>query len=403
MNVYIDNKQAGTTPLEIKLEKGIKLVKFTKPGYKTEWKQVECNENWEKKVKVELSPVTSSVIIRSEPIGVGVELNGEFKGETPLVLKNLPIGKYRALLSKQGFVSKEVSWIVDSARPQIIEKNLSSNIGTVKIKSIPYDANVYIDGKPRGKTPFEADMTEGHYKLKIMKSGYAPYEYMFILKRNETEQIKATLEELPGSIKIESNPSNCLVFLNGRQYENTPVKIDNLLPGNYKLKVERKGFDPVYKKVTVYKGQENSVVIDLKNNTGGIGLIVNPPGVSIYINGRFRGVTKPDEKNPQISKLFTVSNLPAGSYTIQCTHKRAQPTTKTMVVNVNKGKITRSEKAINMWISDHILTLSSGQRYEGRLRYKSDKIISFEIEPGVIQDYQKHEVRNLVKMSVKED
>jgi len=402
VKVSIDNKFIGITPLEIKLAKGQKLVKFEKSGYATDWKIVTCKENLQVTVKAELKPITGSIIISSIPLGVGVELNGEFKGETPLLLKNLPIGKYIALLSKQGFVAKEISWVIDTSRPQIIEKNLSSNIGTVNIKSIPEEANVFIDDAPRGKTPFTADMTEGQYKLKVTQTGYAPYEYLFVLKRGGIEDITAKLEELPGSLSIKSNPSDSIIFLNGRQYENTPVLIKNLLPGDYKLKIENKGFDPVYQKVTVYRGQENSVNIDLKDNTGSIGLIINPPGVSVYINGKFSGVSIPDEKNPQISKVFTVSNLPEGEYTVKCVHKRAKPTTKEIIINVAKGETMRAEP-INLWVADHILTLSSGKRYEGRLRYQNDKIISFEIVQGVTQDYKKYEVKSLVAMTKSED
>ena len=66
------------------------------------------------------------------------------------------------------------------------------------------------------------------------------------------------------------------------------------------------------------------VNLQLDSNLGGIDLVANPPGVTIYIDGVKKGVTEPGE-NPKFSKVFEVRGLRTGKHTVKMAHKRATP------------------------------------------------------------------------------
>jgi hypothetical protein len=70
-----------------------------------------------------------------------------------------------------------------------------------------------------------------------------------------------------GMLALDSSPRGAKIYLNGKvqtnsslmpwekEYLTTAAKIKNLLPGEYELKLEREGYWPLNKKVSIYSGQ----------------------------------------------------------------------------------------------------------------------------------------------------
>lgn len=398
-DVYLDGEKIGSTPFEKELSPGNKIFKFEKDQYKTKWIQLDLTED--DLLTAELSIITASGILNSEPSGAQIVIDGKIKGETPLLLKNLPIGTYTATFKKEGYVNKQTTWTIKNKRPFSITKKISSNLGDISIVSTPAGCRVEIDGLPKGITPYKEELPEGLYEIKLTKPGYSVYKHSASIIRNQTNTINALLDELPGSLSVKTNPKNVTLFLNDKQYNNTPTEIKDLKAGKYTLRLERKNFEPTYKEVTIYPGQQSDVNIDLKTITGGIELIVTPPGVSIKVNGKNKGFIEQDSKNPKMSKVFKLTNLPEGTYIIDLFHKRGKPDRKRIKLEVKKGKVTRP-MPVEMWISDHILTHIDGHQYEGRLSRETKTEITFESPRGLFTTYKKSEISELEKLKNEE-
>jgi hypothetical protein len=70
-----------------------------------------------------------------------------------------------------------------------------------------------------------------------------------------------------GMLIVDSSPNNASIYLNDREQTNrlilpwkkkaitTAAKIKNILPGEYNLRLEREGYWPFQKKITIYSGQ----------------------------------------------------------------------------------------------------------------------------------------------------
>ncbi|MBM3211229.1 PEGA domain-containing protein, partial [Candidatus Poribacteria bacterium] len=56
----------------------------------------------EKEVKFRLPQLKGSLSVSSDPPGAGVILDGEFKGNTPIIIYGLPIGQHSLKLLKSG-------------------------------------------------------------------------------------------------------------------------------------------------------------------------------------------------------------------------------------------------------------------------------------------------------------
>lgn len=403
--IIINNKEIGLTPKNIRLPSGTFIMEVTKVNYKSAWQKVTSSAGDKKNIEVNLAPITSSVLIESKPEGAIVEAEGKQVGQTPIILHDQTIGKHTATLSKPGCISQEISWNVEDARPQAVTANLSSNMGTLDIQSAPNNANVFLDGKPRGKTPFSEKIEQGEHKIRVELKGYNTHEQNVIVTKDSKKDVSVTLQLLPGSLSVKTNPPGASVTLNNQQYQNSPVEIKNLLPGNYKLKIEKEGYDPVEKDVKITAGEPSDVIISLDSNWGGIDLVANPPGVTIYIDGRKVGISAEGE-DKLTSKVFEIRNLSSLEHTIRIAHKRAVPAEKEIKVKVEKGQIARP-KPISMWIADTYVKLKNGREMRGKIRQKNSLEIILE-QPdeagrGIIaQRYGQNEIETIRELKENE-
>jgi hypothetical protein len=95
--------------------------------------------------------------------------------------------------------------------------------------------------------------------ISLYASGYK-FNLSWPLKFNK-------LLQKTGMLAVSTIPKNSLIYLDDKievnsflawgqnNYVKTPAKIKNILPGEYKIKFEQKGYWPFEKKVTIYSGQ----------------------------------------------------------------------------------------------------------------------------------------------------
>ncbi|MCX6983202.1 MAG: PEGA domain-containing protein, partial [Lentisphaerae bacterium] len=278
--------------------------------------------------------------------------------------------------------------------------NLFSNMGTLEIKSSPDGANVFLDGKPHGKTPFLEKIEQGEHKIRVELKGYNSHDQNVVVTKEAQKDVSITLQLLPGKLNVKTNPTDASVTLNDRQCQNSPVEIKDLAPGDYKLKVEKEGCDPVEKDIRITAGETSDVLISLDSNWGGIDLVANPPGVTIYIDGKKVGISVEGE-DKLTSKVFEIRSLSSQEHTVRVAHKRAVPAEKEIKVKVEKGQIARP-KPMNMWIADTYVKLKNGRETRGKLSYQNDVEIIFEPEPGVTLKYAKNEIETIRELKENE-
>lgn len=403
--IIINNKEIGLTPKSIKIAPDTYIIEVSKPHYRSDWQKIVSNPGDRKNIEIVLAPITSSVLIESKPDGAIVEIDGKPVGQTPIILHDQAIGKHSARLSKPGCITQEISWNVEDARPQVASANLFSNTGTLEIRSNPDNANVFLDDKPCGKTPFSDRIEQGEHEIRVELKGYNSHEQNVVVTKDAKKDVTVTLQLLPGNLNIKTNPPGASVTLNDRQYQNSPVEIKNLLPGDYKLKVEKEGCDPVEKDIKITAGETSDVLISLDSNWGGIDLVANPPGVTIYVDGIKKGISAEGE-DKLTSKIFEIRNLSSQEHSVKIAHKRAVPAEKEIKVKVEKGQIARP-KPINMWIADTYVKLKNGREMRGKIRQQNSlEIILEQPDEGgrgiIAQRYGRNEIETIRELKENE-
>jgi len=165
-------------------------------------------------------PSTTELLVKT-----GIELyeNGDYEGSLKLFDSGLDsidddetkilIHKYLALNYiafnvkekayqefKKIFFIKPDFQLEERFSPVVMEvfekaKRDSFLIGTLEILSEPENANVFIDGRFAGKTPFKKEMVFGRYFIEIRLFGYITYSKSLVLNSEEMSLGKIILKE----------------------------------------------------------------------------------------------------------------------------------------------------------------------------------------------------------------
>lgn len=180
------------------------------------------------RAEVPLSLDLARILIRSSPSGQ-VRVNGQPRGETPVVLRDLPFGSYAITIARPGYVdavrnvdvlpSQPVASIsVDLERqtgapgagpapaPVVIAPAPASSsptadaagVGSLYVVSRPADARLFIDGQAFGTAPAVVPgLRAGRHVVRVEMPGYRPYERTVDVLVGQRVRVDATLLQEP--------------------------------------------------------------------------------------------------------------------------------------------------------------------------------------------------------------
>jgi len=148
--------------------------------------------------------VLGQLSVTSEPAGATVFFGDEKKGVTPLQLADLPVGKYSIQVKLSGYedfkqdveLTKEQSTLDLPVTLKLVDPTQLK--GSVKFVSVPDGAEVMLDGKVLGKTPFKWQRAPvGDQTLVFKKEGYQDRSVTVPVIANKTTSFETQLAEIP--------------------------------------------------------------------------------------------------------------------------------------------------------------------------------------------------------------
>jgi TonB family protein len=148
--------------------------------------------------------VLGQLSVTSEPAGATVLIGDENKGVTPLQLADLPVGKYSIQVKLQGYedFKQDVELTNEQSKfdlPVTLKAIDPSQLkGIVRIVSVPDGADVYLNGKVLGKTPFRwKNAPPGDQTLVFKKDGYQERSLTVPVMGGKTTSFETQLAEIP--------------------------------------------------------------------------------------------------------------------------------------------------------------------------------------------------------------
>ena len=374
-----------------KMFPGTYVLKFSAPGFKTAWKQIAITKaDNNSSVNVELEPLRSVILVScsvddsGRDAHVALSFDGVEKGTTPCLITGVQPGTHLLEFSHPGHAPKSRKIEVADGRPiPEIRERLNSNSGTLQVIGKPAGATLYINEEAVGQVPYQAKFTAGKYLLELRAPGY-------VAKKTEIEVVadkvvKSRLELLPepSTLFIESVPSNAVCFIRGEKRGTTPIKITNLMPGNYKVELSMPGFDTVEEMIEVKAGSHERIKVALESGYGQARLNVRPAGVDVLVDGKSVGRTKKIPGTENEVETIELNELKPGIHTCVISHPLARPRSqKKFTFKVSKNKTTDCP-VMELWVPNCELTYRKNMKDTVRLIRLTDDEVEFELQPGI--------------------
>lgn len=204
-----------------------------------------------------------------------------------------------------------------------IEKTLRPAFGFINVTSTPENgANVFIDNKFAGTTPFKTDrIASGEHKVRVMKEMYSTAEKTVTVTDGNTTQ---------ANVALAANFVNTNVTTDS----NSDIYIDNelvgkgrwtgrLSDGSHTFEARRASHKPSFKNVTLTLGKDESITIPNPEPIyGTLDVNSSPMGATIIIDGRNCGVT------PKV-----LYDILIGSHELRLEKSGCAPVTKTITLD----------------------------------------------------------------------
>jgi eukaryotic-like serine/threonine-protein kinase len=210
------NDPSWVTPFNLAgLNPGQHSLTISKPGYGSETRSIDVASGSKSFLSVQLSQLTASVSVTSDPAGVAVWIDGKDTGRvTPAQVSVDKPGNHNFVFKKQGYLDETTSANLQVGQTLHLSPTL---------KALGSADNVRIGGK--FKKLFGGSDTAGM-----------------------------------GAVSIKTQPKGAQVAINNRIVDkNSPVDL-YLDPGNYVVDITMSGFKSIHRVVTVEKN--GKVVID---------------------------------------------------------------------------------------------------------------------------------------------
>ena len=385
--VAVDGDVREAAPTLISgLPPGEHLLCAAKAGYREARRTITLAPGQRMAVDLALEPLVGLVLLQSSPTGAEVRIDGADRGRTPLLITDIPLGKYRLTFSGQGCVPKDVELQVANRTPILLSVPLTTDSANLVLDSTPSGADVTMDGVSRGTTPCTLErIPSGAHKLEVNLAGYEPFVRDLSLAAAQSETLKAALKPIPAHLTVVSVPPGARVYFNEQFRGQSPVTVEQLDPAAYVVRSELAGYETLARTVTVERASKGVEEFRLVSNSGALELTTEPAGVKVFIDGKEAGVTvaKASETD-QVSEPWQTNLLAAGSHKVQLSKKGHFA--KTITVEIKPQQTTTVHDSLKKrFIADYEVT-TADTVFRGVLQEKDPQgNIKLEIKPGIIQ------------------
>jgi len=383
------------TPVTVSgLGPGRHLLIARKDGFREARHTVSLMSGQEAAVEIKLERIYGLLLLQSSPTGASVAVDGAYRGITPLLVPDFPLGQHRIQFSAEGYIEKSVDITLDDRTPRKVSVNLVSDTARLSLRSEPAGASVMINGSARGTTPCTIEgIPSGEVRIGLRLSGYRPYQEKAVLHVGETHEVDARLEAMPGALVVQTMPPGARVYIDNQYRGDSPLTLENLEPGTYRVRVESPGYAPDARDVSIESTGSTVEEFRLTRNSGALVLVTQPAGVNVYLDGKFAGATQPADAG-EVSRPFKADLLSEGVHRVQLTkpgyvakNKRVQISAK-QVVNLHEELDRRFIPDIEVRVGE-----GEGKVFRGVLvREHENGDLEVEVKPKIIMTIKAEEI-----------
>jgi hypothetical protein len=216
-SVYVDDRARGRTPYREELPAGSYDVRLEHPDFQKKILSVLLEAGGRVVKTVVLDPIYI-LEIPANPADALIKIDGTFQGKTPLTIE-WANPSCDLLIEKDGWSTYSERLELEPGK-NVIEYSLESTRVRLSVDSDPSGAQVYLDGKPAGRTPLKEDLAPGEHTIRLQKVGFRTVEET-IQVLSDLDRRFALQESEAIQIRISAHPW-AEVFVDGKSIGNVP-------------------------------------------------------------------------------------------------------------------------------------------------------------------------------------
>ncbi len=355
----------GLTPLKkVKVPQGAVKLLLKAAGYedKTEIGTIGPKEmTFKFELVRKIVPATLDLSGDAASAGAEVVVDGEVKGKIPVKVSVSP-GRHQVVVRKPGYVSWE-KWTElkenQTASFDIALKAQEKAKGAILVSSTPANADVKVNGAPKGKAPQLVENLEpGLYEVELVLDGHKPFKKTVTVGEGKRETVSGTLEPnapppeaaptgpatgpagpaaapaapappAPGELTVLCDAPGGKISVDGEDKGPAPAKVAGLKPGEHLVECHAPGFPKASQTVTVKSGETKTLQLSPKAEVaatkGSLSVVCNVPNAKARLGD---GEVK---KTP-----CQFDGLQPGNHQVQVTADGYAAQTKTVAVEATK-------------------------------------------------------------------
>lgn len=152
---------------------------------------------------IDLGAPDARLAVRSTPAGADVSVDGVYRGRTPLDIAMAPGGRHDVLVAHTGFAPWSRSVGAVSGERALLDAKLEPVYVALAVSGDPADAEVWVDGASKGRTPLTLELLAGEHSIEVRKAPLDPYATKVVLAPGLARSLEYRLTEA-------GRPSNAL-------------------------------------------------------------------------------------------------------------------------------------------------------------------------------------------------
>lgn len=302
--VYVDGAVQGQTGpnFKVRMNKGQHRLRLELEGHKPIEQVVVISAAQKFAFNMEKAPGRLDVKYPStNDIARGAEIyvDGTMAGQVPLLI-DVPAGRHMIEIKKPGakVYTETVELKAGETKPIWVQMQAESRAGTLLVAADAADADVFLDGQPKGKVPAMIDnVNEGEHVVEVRRNEAGAPTWRQTVRVSANQQVKVMAQTLPpppqpGSLIVISAQNEAEVTVDGTNKGKIGQPI-SLAAGQHSIQVAAKGYSPVTRVVIIEAGKPLIEKVDLVGSpeSRGVGfvriiMLTPAPGAQFFINGR---------------------------------------------------------------------------------------------------------------------
>lgn len=394
--VWIDGQDKGLTPVTLfDLKPGQHHIKYAKPGYEECDRFFVLEDMVPLQRSVTLEPVRGILLLKSEPEGCGIEIDGCALGTTPRLITALEARiPHRVTLSRAGYRPSSFDIRFEGRKPLVRKEALVLDSGIVDIVSDPAGAEVTVNGIVRGRSPLQVtDVPKGRATVQFKLDGYANEVRELSVNAGDRQTLSVVMQGLPGTLSLVSLPEGARFYVNDEFRGKTQVTVSSLKPGTYKVRAELDGYGTVERDVELANGASRREEFRLSNVMGRLEIRTSPPGTQVLLDGRARGLTKAVGRDEEFSAVLTIPDVLEGEHTVTL---RCDGYSETVLhPRIENSKTKQLSVRMKRVFKPDVEIVTATGSFVGRLVSMRNGSVTIEIKLGVERCFPGESVRKI--------